>query len=128
MVHLLAKCNAVYHNRMYQQSLQKDNCTAQWIQAHERLMQTECPPNWVELPRETEYMRTFLQDRIYMPEIGEQTSNRKRIKHIYNAQLHKYYARLNQLPRVQVKQPQIKWGRVWTNISNKVLPRRVQTT
>jgi hypothetical protein len=41
MVHVLAKCDAIYINRMYQQSLQQDNWTAQWLHTYERLMQKE---------------------------------------------------------------------------------------
>jgi hypothetical protein len=129
MVHVLAKCEAFYLNRMHQQLTKQDNLTAQWIMQHKRLMQTACPPDWVDLSMETEYLRAYLQDGVYMPEIRQHMGNRQRLRCIYTAQFHKYCAgHAKLLPRVQAKRPQLKWERVWANINNKVLPRRVQIT
>ena len=82
MVHVLARCEALYLNSMHQQLTQQDNLTAQWITQHKRVMQTACLPNWVELSMEIEYLRAYLQDGVYIPGI-QHTGNRQRLRCIY---------------------------------------------
>jgi hypothetical protein len=128
VIHIQAKCDALYINRLQQQRHASNSTTARWITQYNDQLQTDNPSNWVNIPLTIEYLRSYFQEQAYIREIQIYDSNRQRLRKLYEIQFQKHCARASSLgTRIQSKHPHVKWPIVWRNINLKVLPHYIKT-
>jgi hypothetical protein len=58
MVNISAKCRTLFLMRLLKQGKQQDSITAHWIDQYEKYIQHDNPPQWITLPKASEYLRT----------------------------------------------------------------------
>ena len=68
MIHIKAKCDALYINRLHKQRHTPDNL---WIILHHDLIQKDSPPNWVTIPPTIEHLRIYFQELAYIQDLQQ---------------------------------------------------------
>jgi hypothetical protein len=128
MINIRVKCRTLYFTRIMKQYQQKESITGKWIRQHAQYVQNQIPPQWVLLPEEIEYLRTYYQEQAYIdPKTADDkydTYKQKVYKTFYAAQ---YHISVTLPIRMQEKHPHSNWTNIWKNINKQFLPITART-
>jgi hypothetical protein len=110
VIHIKAKCDTLYINRLQLQRHTSNSITACWITQYNDKLQRDNPPNWANIPPTIEYLRLYFQEQAYIRELQSYNSNRQHLRKLYGIQFHKHCTRTSHLEiRIQAKYPHVKW-------------------
>jgi hypothetical protein len=117
-----AKCLTLFLARMHHQCRKRGTIIAAWIATWRGHIQVETPTIRCSLSPALEFLRPFFQGSTYLGLPGKDESVRTLKRGIYETQWTYAMVEMKRMtPRIQRKQPEHRWRRIWQNIKGKHL-------